>query len=304
MKRQYTSDDLEDYLHGRMGETEREALEAQMAADPELAGEVRFLRNLQRATASLAEQDFARAVAKMDGKLEGEGFFSKVEVEAQVEEARSVAPADREDEDEVRDKVAGPVASAYREGKGVVGEEGIRRLQWHRALAIAASMLLLLAAGAAWWASRHYSDAALANRNFAYDIPNPVRSEASPGSPLAKGQQAFADGRLAESIEAFGAVAESSGQYVEARYYLAHALFRQKDYAGAAANFELVRDSGDRRYREEADWKLLLALLAAGEQQRAEALLEQLANSPGHAFQAKAEGLKNRLGSLWRLLAF
>lgn len=271
MARKYKQDEIEDYILGRMKQAEREALDAQMKADPELAGEVKFLQDLQQTVYAQEEKDFSQLVEKVDRELAEQAFFQ----------------SDHAKEED---------------------QPTIRRLLFQKPrllFAYAAAVLLILAIVTSWQASRQFSNTALAQHYFQYDVPAPVRLPGETKSPLALGQDAFLDENWEKSVQIFSAIPTDSPQYIEARFYLAQVYFREKNYPEAARNLEIVRASADVRYRETSDWMLLLSLLAAQQPEHSyQPLLRQITDNPQHDFQRQAIELQNDLNRFWRFFVW
>ena len=75
MKNEFTQEDIDDYISGRMKGQERAAFDAEISENKELQQEIRFFKNLGKATQNLATDDFAKALTKVDEELEQESFF-------------------------------------------------------------------------------------------------------------------------------------------------------------------------------------------------------------------------------------
>lgn len=271
MTRKYTQDEIEDYIHGRMKQPEKEALEAHIEADPELAEEVKFFQNLQQASFTLAENDFSQVVKEVDVELAKQAFFQSDNAKA--------------------------------------GDQSTnRRLLFQKPrlfFAYAAAILLILAIVTTWQASRQFSNTALAKRYFQYDVPAPVRLPGEAKSALELGQDAFLDENWEKSVQIFSAIPADSPQYIEARFYLAQAYFHESNYLEAIKNLEIVRASADVRYRETADWMLLLSRLASQQQDPSyQTLLRQIADNSQHDFQRQAIELQKDLNRFWRFFVW
>lgn len=79
-------------------------------------------------------------------------------------------------------------------------------------------------------------------------------------------------------------------KYIRALTLRAHAQFKSKQFASAGQSFRAVADSKIQPWAEEADWYLLLALLADGQTGTPlfRARLDQIRSDPGHPYWEQA----------------
>ncbi len=79
-------------------------------------------------------------------------------------------------------------------------------------------------------------------------------------------------------------------------YLLAYCYFKNKEYPAAEQAFKKLKNWNDTAYKEEAEWGILMVLLAqdklAGE---FETLLDRICKSQNHSFHNKAKELKAKL---------
>ena len=93
-------------------------------------------------------------------------------------------------------------------------------------------------------------------------------------------------------------VAANDPQHIRAQAFRAHAQFKLKRFGSAAQTFAAVSDSRTQPWAEEADWYVLLALLADGQAETPgfQTRLGKVLSDAGHPYFAEAEYLKRQLG--------
>ena len=171
---------------------------------------------------------------------------------------------------------------------------------WAR-LAVAASVALLMGWFGWQWAGGQYSDQAL----YAgyYEKP-PDTAFRAPGTdhPLQQGFDAMKANHLEDAVAFFSSITSDNDRYAEAQYYLGHASLQLKKYDSAIEAFRQCAARTDSKFREKAEWNLLLTYMAAGRTGGAEfkALLEQVAGNAGHSYQKQAQALAGDMRSFWR----
>jgi TolA-binding protein len=127
---------------------------------------------------------------------------------------------------------------------------------------------------------------ALANKQYkplAYDFSLRGTESTAALSPLDTALQAYDRGNFREAIRRFEAIGPESGEatYENAQKYLAHAYFRQGTYERAAALFQQQKEqveNFDPIRGRELEWSLTLSLLAAypAHQQQVDSLLSRI----------------------------
>ena len=98
-------------------------------------------------------------------------------------------------------------------------------------------------------------------------------------------------------LAALRSMETSDPQFIRAQAFRAHAQFKLKQFKQAAQTFAAVSDSRIQPWAEEADWYLLLALLADGQAETAgfQTRLSKVLSDAGHPYFADAEALKKQL---------
>jgi len=173
---------------------------------------------------------------------------------------------------------------------------------WMR-MAIAASVALLIGWFGFQWAGSQYSDQALYSGN--YEKPNDSVFRAGGAGeehPLQTGYDAMKANNMEAAATFFSSVLTDNDYFSEAQYYLGHANLQQQKYDAAITAFNQCKARSSSKFKEKAEWNLLLAYIAVGKTGDTEfkTLLDETANDPAHSYQLKAKELKRDLGSFWR----
>lgn len=172
-----------------------------------------------------------------------------------------------------------------------------------KAVAVAASLALLLIVG--WWHGNYnYNNQALAERHFdAGVVQNMVRSNGGSDSPLSSGMTALSSRNYEEAISFFESIPDSSGQYPEARLYLAIARYQSGDFKSAFSQSSEVSESTS-RFRQKARWLQINSLLELNETDTPfQTLLDEaVIDDTDPFYQKKALELRDDLESIWRKL--
>lgn len=160
-------------------------------------------------------------------------------------------------------------------------------------LAAAASLALVLTA-LWWWLEPGRPGAAqLAQTYIETPFPPPVSSMGDSDTASAAVQRAYLayrTGDFAAAARQLTELANAPDAGDELLFYAGEALLQTGEWERSLDFFDRVQPG---YWRESADWRSALALLKAGQPERARPLLEKLRNSPRRA-QAEAllEGLK------------
>lgn len=172
---------------------------------------------------------------------------------------------------------------------------------WVR-MAIAASVALLIGWFGFQWAGNQYSDQGLYASHYEQPDASAFRA-AGAVHPLQTGFDAMQTGDLLDAAAFFGSIPADSDRYAEAQYYLGHASLQLKQYDAALAAFTTCSERPESKFREKAEWNLLLVYLATGNSDEVKRRVAQIAGNPDHSYQQKAETLSNELNAVWRRLA-
>lgn len=121
---------------------------------------------------------------------------------------------------------------------------------------------------------------------------------ASPDDPFGAAFSSWQKQDWATVLTALREVSASDPQYIRAQAFRAHAQFKLKRYGQSTQTFAAVSDSRIMPWAEEADWYVLLALLADGQASSTDfkARLQRLLADEEHPFFQEAKDLKARLG--------
>lgn len=161
-------------------------------------------------------------------------------------------------------------------------------VRWAAAAAVFAGAIFFV-----WfWVNRQPSDEALFAQNYELAPPPAFRSAVGDEHPLAQGFEAYENENYQAAADFFQTISAENERFAEAQFYLGHAAVQLENYDLAISSFDRSAKAGDEKYREKAEWNLLLAYLAAhraGEE--FEALLRKLAGDENHSFHAQAQTL-------------
>lgn len=175
------------------------------------------------------------------------------------------------------------------------------RPMWMR-LAAAASVALILGWFSVQWVSRDYSDEALFSAQYEAPTSGTFRGGATTENALETGFKALENNDLQAAEDFFKTIAPDQERYAEAQFYLGHTANQLGHYELAIYAFKTCIQRNEAKFREKAEWNLVLSYVAAKQTDSADfnTLLHNIANDPNHAFQKKAVELQGKLGSFWR----
>lgn len=171
-------------------------------------------------------------------------------------------------------------------------------------LAVAASVALAVGFFSFFWASNNYTDEAIAFA--AYD--NPVQSTTIRGNQGVQQQLKSVKNQLANQ-EIAAAIAtlekiENGAENSEVQYYLGHAQFLNKDYSTAAGNFQQAIAINDARYKQKAEYYLLLSWMLEGQTNTTafQTLYDKIAQDDNHYGNKKLATINQKRNSFWAKL--
>lgn len=184
----------------------------------------------------------------------------------------------------------------------VIGiNKGAKVRTLYRRIAMAASFLLLAMFGLSWMLSSNYS-----NENLTaayYQAPNfsEGRGGNNAETEMSAGVKAFTAGNYKSAAQLFAAIPTNSDRYEEAQYSLGHTQLKLKNYSDAILSFKKVTQGNDQDFLMKGEWNLLLAKLAANQQDAEfETLLNRLVTETDHTFHNQAMELKADLEGVLR----
>lgn len=261
-------DNLDKYFSGQMTEEETAAFEQEMRSDPDL----RTAAELYRLSREAIELDIAADLRQ------------------------SFAQWEKEQDSEL------PRASTHQSKKAPPHSAKVVPFR-RRLYALAAAAVILLLGGFLIWnlAGDQYSNTGLAKSHYQAPEINNLRGndQAEPDSYF-RALELWEKGDLPAAVKELEQVPAGHSGYLNAQYLLGHAAFQQANYTAAIPYFERVRAEGF-RLREEAEWNLIQAYLAANRTgSDFQNLLQQLAADPEHSFHSEALQLQDQLNSFWR----
>ena len=167
---------------------------------------------------------------------------------------------------------------------------------YFRPIAIAASFLILVALAFTIWINLPQKRETLAQHFYQTPELSKRTSFQGTASELEEGFQLFENKNYQEAIPIFLKLEESSGRYAEAQYLLAHAYFQLKKFDQAIVAFKKVAASEDQRYKEKADWNLLLSYLAMNDRGPAfQQAKQKILDHPQHSYWQQTKELQENL---------
>lgn len=166
-----------------------------------------------------------------------------------------------------------------------------RRITW----AIAATILVLIVLGVMQWRSNSYSNESILADHFQPFIPSDLRSPAATNG-MNEGLAAFENQDYKTAIDFFRSIRDTSIQYAAAQYSLAHSYYAAKNYDLASQYFTNSIELGDIRYKEKAEWYLLLVALAQDKIDEAfSKRLDAIANDADHSYYKPAQEIRAKM---------
>ncbi len=256
---------IEAYMNEKMSSEEKADFEKKLEQDQTLAHDVQLYRLEKRAAQLLLEEEFS----------------------AQIRQYRQGKSTD----DSIDHRSTKPIVSL-----------------WKRRLAVAASILILIAASTLFWSSSNYSNSALVSAQFQYDfsgITRNIQHNNDNNAVLGQATKLFKADDIQEAIALLNATSASDSTFIETQYYLGQLYYRQQEFSKAVDRFDKVLASNDFRFREQAEWYLILSMLADGQTGDSfTILLDEVASNEASVCQLNARQLQQRMQSFWRMLIF
>lgn len=183
-------------------------------------------------------------------------------------------------------------------------KEGNRAASGGRIISLRRGIFILSAAAAVlllvFFARPFLMPAPSSDELFAsyYEAPteSSMRGGAVPQNALTAGKTALAEESYADAVEDFARIPEGDGLYVEAQYYLGHALVGLKNYSAAKKAFAIAADSNESKFNEKGEWNYVLASLKLGPMDAAvESKLKTIAQNENSSFVKEARELLKKM---------
>lgn len=162
-------------------------------------------------------------------------------------------------------------------------------------LSAAAALALLV-----FFALPYLMPAPSADELFAayYDAPteSSMRGGTVPQNALTEAKKALSEQRYVEAENGFSAIPAGDPLYVEAQYYLGHALLGTNDPTAAKNAFEVAANSNEVKFKEKGEWNYLMACLKTKRWDVAcESKLKSIAQDENNSFSNDAREILKKM---------
>ncbi len=268
-------DKIERYLQGKMSVAESTAFEQQIAADPALAEQVDLQRFELDSLDFLLEEDLREKFTRWKNTPPNAGATWRRWWWAPLLVVGIAAvwffwPAPEQTQTPARQETAPPVSTPERP---IATKDQPEPTQPEKP------------APATPNTGRQYLALAETNYRLPDRLGGTLRTGSpqtpTPGNVLAAGIQAYGAGAYPQAVAAFQKIQETDDpqRYLLAQEWLGHTYFKQKQFAKAAAVFQmLVGKQAGLTTQDDAEWYLLLSLLPQYNQhkQQADQLLQKM----------------------------
>jgi cytochrome c-type biogenesis protein CcmH/NrfG len=172
---------------------------------------------------------------------------------------------------------------------------------WLRVAAVLVPVMILV--GVKWYSDVNYDPSVLVHRYYQAK-KTPAFLSGDYNHPLQEGFRAYRQKNYDRAIEFFSQVPTEGPGFPTAQLFLAYSYFESGRYQAAAQHFENVIKTGDTRYKENAEWDRLLALLAMqNEREQVQLHLDEIRSNPEHSFHQQALALNRQLNSIFKKIA-
>lgn len=131
-----------------------------------------------------------------------------------------------------------------------------------------------------------------------YEAPTEsnMRGEAVPQNALTAGKTALAEESYADAIEEFSRIPVGDPLYVEAQFYLGHALVGLNNFSAAKKAFDIAANSNESKFKEKGEWNYILASLKLAPMDAAiESKLKTIAQNVDHSFAKEAREILKKM---------
>ena len=162
-------------------------------------------------------------------------------------------------------------------------------------LSAAASVLLLI-----FFAAPYFMPQPSPSELFAtyYQTPEAsnLRGGSVPQNAINAAKKALAEESYADAVEDLAKIPSGDPLYIEAQFYLGHAMIGLNNLPAAKNAFELVAASTEVKFQEKGEWNYLLVCLKADQwNDICEAKLKTIAQDADHSFSAQAKELLKKM---------
>ena len=172
-------------------------------------------------------------------------------------------------------------------------------LRWAAAIAI----LIICVFAVRWYSATYYNTSVLVGEYY-QARKTPTFLSGDQNNPLQEGFNAYRQKKYDEAIAFFSQVPDGTGEFPTAQLFMGYAYFESGRYPDGINHFERVLETGDSRYKENAEWHRILALLAMNPQsEQARLYLDQIRHNPAHGFYDQAKLLHRKLNSVFKKIA-
>jgi TolA-binding protein len=234
-------------------------------------------------------------IEKIEAFLEGE--ISREELQKMAEEA-GIANLDEEIQWFQDSRVAIASAGLRRQLKEVLPQPAkketrvVRLRSIRRVLAVAASVLVIVVA---YWGLNRSGQSSL-YADYEYVDPGlPVLMSQSKDHQLYDALSYYSEGNYSVAEEKLQQIQADYPNSDTLAYYLGASLLYQGKTEAAKAPLEEVSTFENSRFRQRADWLLVMAALKEKNLEEAGTLVELILNTPGHEFTDRAQALQQDL---------
>ncbi|MEL7145565.1 MAG: hypothetical protein AAFO69_04285 [Bacteroidota bacterium] len=121
-----------------------------------------------------------------------------------------------------------------------------------------------------------------------------TRSEEISQSVYTAAMQLYSKGKYTQSLELLTSIKDDE-HYAGRDLYVGNCLLSLDKSVEAIPHFQDAVNSSNQQIRGHAKWYLALAYLNVDKSDKASALLQELANSPGHMYQEKSLTLLDKM---------
>lgn len=131
-----------------------------------------------------------------------------------------------------------------------------------------------------------------------YEAPSEssMRGGSTPQNALTAAKKALVEESYADAVEDLAQIPAGDPLYVEAQYYLGHALLGLNNPGGAQKAFEVAANSNEVKFKEKGEWNYLLACLKADQWDVAcESKLKTIAQNENHSFVVQAREMLKKM---------
>ena len=119
----------------------------------------------------------------------------------------------------------------------------------------------------------------------------------TPDDPITKAQKAWADHDLKKVIIILETIDEKNPRYINSQLLLGHAYYQTKEYQKAKYSFNLVKQKNIMPYAEEAEWNILITLVAQHKVRSPyfKRHIDKFINNTGSTYNIEAIALAQRI---------